>query len=182
MQGGGRCGLAYRRPKTRKVTPADSKRSPRTARRSEDLRCIFHDGTRAIWIFLVVVFFRTPIPAKAPAPARSSGHRRTRRSVRKFPSAARACQCVRWNTRGARQRSRWCRAGPEARSSREDDLVAQATQSAMQGRQGSCRPRSAPTKARALTAASARTSGWRSRHAGHRGARSPASRTDRTGG
>lgn len=106
----------------------------------------------------------------------------------KTPCGPTVCGTVRWDTHRARSASRRCRAGPETPHLRESCIGAACDISRRAGDfddgwiradQGRHLPKQEPER---VTTASARTSGWRSRHGRRPGAHLPANRIGRTGG
>ena len=227
MRGGGRCGLAYRRPnnsKARKKTPADSCESPRTARRSRRHAMHFPRWPKRIWSFQVVGFIQDANPGRGDDPDRAISPAACiavmRRKRHAGQPSAEPCGATRAG-RGmhhagvvldqirrtfaeaalalhATFRAEWeilatdgfapTKVGTHQSSIGDRRIRADQGRpppEQHQRRMDSCRPRSAPPPKQQpewVTAASARTSAWRSRHGRRPGARSPASHTDRTGG
>lgn len=190
MRGGGRCGLAYRRPNNssaRKKTPADSDESPRTIRRNEagdafsmmsrsppgalELKVFFQDanpgqGTcpgRPIWPSRSTVICKEILKPLLGVRMRACGHARYVATVTVMSCWASGPSFLRGEFGGTSDRGR----DTNPLWSRAYARLREAT--AAERRLGSTS--GAPTQAGALTTASARTSAWRSRRARHRGAR-----------
>ena len=106
----------------------------------------------------------------------------------KTPCGPTVCGTVRCDTLSARTASRRCRAGPETPRLRESCIgvacdisrrVGDFGDGWIRADQGRHLPKRQPE---GVTTASARTSGWRSRHGRRPGAHLPANRIGRTGG